>query len=173
MNNKKDKFREIYEENFDSIYGFVYLRLAGRTSNVEDIVQEIFFAAARGFEKFEGKSAVKTWIYGIAKHKIADYYRQEIPKNKLLQNDIFSYKTNPERSAMSKENGTEESVTWNPEKEKVLDVLDKLLPVYRYSLLLKYIDGYSIKEIAKILKRTPKAVDGILQRAKIEFKKNY
>ncbi|MCX7772710.1 MAG: sigma-70 family RNA polymerase sigma factor [Clostridia bacterium] len=46
-------------------------------------------------------------------------------------------------------------------------------PVYRYTLILKYLDGYKVKEIARILGRTPKAVDGILQKAKLMFRKEF
>lgn len=40
-------------------------------------------------------------------------------------------------------------------------------------LILKYVDDISVKEIAKDLEKSVKSVDGILQRAKIAFKKVY
>jgi RNA polymerase sigma-70 factor (ECF subfamily) len=169
MNAKEDSFREIYEQNFDYIYNYVYSRLAGDSSNVEDLVQEIFFAVARSLKSYEGKSSIKTWLYSIAKHKIIDYYRKEISKRNLTKTGNFFYEIRSERiqrdftSSMQQDEG----------KEKVIGVLNKMSQIYKYSLLLKYIDGYSVKEISRILKKTPKAIDGILQRAKAEFKEYF
>ena len=43
----------------------------------KDLVQETFFSALKGLDKFEGKSSEKTWLTGILKHKIIDVYRKE------------------------------------------------------------------------------------------------
>jgi len=169
MNIKSDSFREIYKQNFNYIYNYVYSRLAGDSSNVEDLVQEIFFAAARSFNSYEGKSSIKTWLYSIAKHKIIDYYRKEISKRNLIKTDNFIYKAGSDRV----QGDFASSLQQDKEKEKIISVLKKMSPIYKYSLLLKYIDGYSVKEIGIILKKTPKAIDGILQRAKAEFKEYF
>ncbi|MNP81944.1 RNA polymerase sigma factor SigX [compost metagenome] len=58
-------------------------------------------------------------------------------------------------------------------RTQVLEALNQINSLYRYTLILKYIDGYSCKEIAGILGRTNKAVDGILQKAKGSFIKEY
>ncbi len=41
----------------------------------EDIVQETFLAAYQSYDNFQNKSHIKTWLFSILKHKIADYYR--------------------------------------------------------------------------------------------------
>lgn len=43
----------------------------------KDLVQETFFSALKGLDKFEGKSSEKTWLTSILKHKIIDVYRKE------------------------------------------------------------------------------------------------
>jgi len=45
-------------------------------TKAEDMVQETFLAALKGGKSFAGKSAEKTWLVGIMKNKIADYYRK-------------------------------------------------------------------------------------------------
>jgi RNA polymerase sigma-70 factor (ECF subfamily) len=40
-----------------------------------DLVQDTFVAALEGGCRFEGRSAVRTWLVGILKHKIADSFR--------------------------------------------------------------------------------------------------
>jgi RNA polymerase sigma-70 factor (ECF subfamily) len=39
----------------------------------EDLMQETFLAAVRGYEKFSGHSSGRTWLVGILKNKIVDH----------------------------------------------------------------------------------------------------
>lgn len=41
-----------------------------------DLVQDTFVAALEGDASFQGRSAVRTWLVGILKHKIADSFRE-------------------------------------------------------------------------------------------------
>jgi RNA polymerase sigma-70 factor (ECF subfamily) len=41
-----------------------------------DLVQDTFVAALEGSCRFEGRSAIRTWLVGILKHKIVDSFRQ-------------------------------------------------------------------------------------------------
>src|SRR5699024_5137002 len=43
----------------------------------QDIVSETFLAALRSKNNFKGKSAERTWLIAILKHKIIDYYRRK------------------------------------------------------------------------------------------------
>lgn len=45
-------------------------------ARAEDMVQETFLAALKGGQSFAGRSAEKSWLTGILKHKILDYYRK-------------------------------------------------------------------------------------------------
>jgi len=42
----------------------------------EDLVQETLLAAVRSREKFGGRSSERSWLVGILKNKIVDYYRK-------------------------------------------------------------------------------------------------
>ena len=54
-------------------YALVRLR---DVPKAEDVVQETFLAALKGGRTFEGRSAEKTWLVGILKNKIGDYFRK-------------------------------------------------------------------------------------------------
>ncbi len=58
----------------DYLYGFALMRVRSGAA-AEDLVQETFLAAIES-RSFAGKSAEKTWLVGILKHKIYDYYRR-------------------------------------------------------------------------------------------------
>jgi len=80
LNTNKENFKEIYETNFNYVYSFVFLRLVANKEATEDIVQETFISAMKGLKNYKGTSSYKTWLCGIAKNKILNYYRNNIKK---------------------------------------------------------------------------------------------
>jgi len=63
------------EEHGDYLFKYALARLRD-TAKAEDLVQETFLAALKGGKNFAGRSAEKTWLIGIMKNKIADYFRK-------------------------------------------------------------------------------------------------
>ncbi|MDF2672211.1 MAG: polymerase sigma factor, sigma-70 family [Clostridiales bacterium] len=164
---KEDQFTEIYNQCFDYVYSFIYTRTAGNEKITEEIVQETFTAAWVSQDRFSHKSSYSTWICGIAKNKLYEYYRKKTTseKHELVDNEIIE--------ELSSSFNLEKIVLRNEESRSVIIALNNINTLYSYSLILKYIDDYTIKQIAQILARTPKAVDGILQRAKNSFIREY
>lgn len=161
----KENFKEIYETNFNYVYSFAFLRLAGNKEVTEDIVQETFISAMKGLINYKGTSSYKTWLCGIAKNKILNYYRSNIRKEGFAYAEELDYVA---------DNQDIEGMLINLETRKViLQTLNNLKPTYKYVLILKYIDDYSVNDIAKYLRKTPKSIDGILQRSKNSFKKEF
>jgi len=63
------------DEHGDYLFKFALMRLRD-PQKAEDAVQETFLAALTGGKKFEGRSAEKSWLVGILKNKICDYFRK-------------------------------------------------------------------------------------------------
>lgn len=63
------------EAHGDYLFKYALLRLRD-VPRAEDAVQETFLAALKGGRTFEGRSAEKTWLVGILKNKIGDYFRK-------------------------------------------------------------------------------------------------
>src|SRR6266850_1290950 len=59
----------------DYLFKYALMRLRD-TARAEDAVQETFLAALKGGQGFAGRSAEKSWLVGILKNKIYDYYRK-------------------------------------------------------------------------------------------------
>jgi len=68
----------------DHVYSYVRRRLIPRADLVEDLVQEVFLAAWENLEKFRGESALRTWLLGIARHKVEDHYRKRLREHQLM-----------------------------------------------------------------------------------------
>jgi RNA polymerase sigma-70 factor (ECF subfamily) len=67
-------FDAVYEENFDFVWRSMG-RLGVASSAVEDAAQDVFVIAHRRLGDFEGRSSVKTWLFGIALRVARDHRR--------------------------------------------------------------------------------------------------
>lgn len=63
------------ERHGDALFRFALARMGDRGA-AEDAVQDTFVAALRNRESFAEKAAERTWLIGILKHRISDYYRR-------------------------------------------------------------------------------------------------
>ena len=71
----------------DWIYGFVRRRLMPRSELVEDVMQEILFAAWQALPNFREEASLRSWVLGIARHKVDDYYRRRICETDLPEDE--------------------------------------------------------------------------------------
>jgi len=60
----------------DALFHYAYARV-NDNGVAEDLVQETFLAAVKSQGRFRGRSSEKTWLIGILKHKLIDYYRKQ------------------------------------------------------------------------------------------------
>ncbi|MBW3622642.1 MAG: RNA polymerase sigma factor [Armatimonadetes bacterium] len=58
-------FEELRQEHGDRIFRFCY-RLCGHTEDAEDLAQDVLMLAFQGFDRFQGRSSMTTWLYRIA-----------------------------------------------------------------------------------------------------------
>jgi RNA polymerase sigma-70 factor, ECF subfamily len=67
-------FDALYEEHFDFVWRSLR-RLGIATVNLDDAVQDVFLVVHRRLSEFEGRSTVKTWLFGIAL-RVASVHRR-------------------------------------------------------------------------------------------------
>jgi RNA polymerase sigma-70 factor (ECF subfamily) len=77
------------DEHGDCLYRYALARVR-KPEVAEDLVQETFLAAVRGYEKFGGRSSVRSWLCGILKHKIIDHYRKAARETTFTDLEFFS-----------------------------------------------------------------------------------
>lgn len=63
------------DEHGDCLYGYAFARVR-RTEVAEDLVQETLLAAIRTKESFAGRASERSWLVGILKNKVCDYFRK-------------------------------------------------------------------------------------------------
>jgi RNA polymerase sigma-70 factor (TIGR02943 family) len=63
------------DDHGDVLYRYALARVR-KPDVAQDVVQETLLAAVRTHERFRGGSTVRSWLCGILKHKLCDYYRK-------------------------------------------------------------------------------------------------
>lgn len=142
-------------------------RKVGDWQDVEEIVQDSLISALDSLAGFKGEASLFTWLGGIARHEIADFYRRKKIKQIVFSKLPFLEKLVSE--ALGPELAYQELET----KRKILKTLKNLSEGYREILRLKYIDDLSMRQIARKLDITIKAVESRLSRARLAFQKEY
>ena len=152
----------------DSIYVYVRRRLIPRMDLVDDVVQEVFLAAMDSLKQYQGMSSLRTWLLGIARHKVEDHYRSLFRQPDPLDVD------GPDELALASDEPTiEESMDRANLERKVRRILEQLPEVYSLALIWRYWERRGAKEIAETTGKTEKAVERILARARAQFKRTW
>jgi RNA polymerase sigma-70 factor (ECF subfamily) len=73
----------------DYLFKYALMRLRD-PAKAEDAVQETFLAALKGGKTFAGRSAEKSWLVGILKNKIFDYYRKASRETSFTDLDFYA-----------------------------------------------------------------------------------
>ncbi|MFA7301528.1 MAG: sigma-70 family RNA polymerase sigma factor [Candidatus Shapirobacteria bacterium] len=157
--------KEIWEY-YNGIKAFIGRKIDDE-GTVEEITNDVMWAAIKSRDSFAKKSAEFSWICGIAKHKIIDYYRK-----KKLKTILFSI--NPKFEEIADEAlSPERDILKNELKNEIKATFDEISEGYANILRLKYVTGLKTNAIAILMKTTIKAVEGQLKRAKIKFRENW
>jgi len=77
-------FTQLYGLYLDRVYRFILLR-TGNVDDAQDLTSQTFLAALESVQKYDGRGSFGGWLFGIARHKIADHYRRRRPDVPLEQ----------------------------------------------------------------------------------------
>ena len=77
------------DEHGDCLYRFALTRVR-KEEVAEDLVQETLLVAVRTHEKFGGRSSERSWLVGILKNKVCDYYRKLGRETNFTDLEFFS-----------------------------------------------------------------------------------
>lgn len=161
--------REMLDIHLDPLFCFVRRRIGGSVEDAEEIAQDTFLTAAELGGSFDGSCSVLTWLCSLARLRISDFLAKErrlkrIPKDKIVRIDEESKIAL--RSARDPASDLEAVVDRLDRVRIVQALLDTLTPEQREALTMRYIESFSVAEIARIMNRSEKAVERLLERAK-------
>ena len=151
-------FRAFYDDALPRVYGYLLHRCGGLVPVAEDLTQETFMAAVRELRRGRRVDAAIPWVYGIARHKLIDHYRRQERRERLAGGEPV------EQCVDASENGA---------RDDLLEALESLPAAQRAALVLRHADGCSVPEVAEALGRSIEAVESLLARARVGFRRAY
>lgn len=147
--------RWLLDEVAPIVHGFVYARVGGDAAVAEDLLQETVIEAVRSAAGFRGDAQLSTWMCAIARRRLARHYEAE-RKAELGRS----------RLRLVAEATLDESLQQAEQREEVAQALGRLPALHRQVLVLKYLDGLSVEDVAAQVGRSRVQVQSLLQRAR-------
>jgi len=166
------------DEYGDDLYRYALFRVR-KAETAEELVQDTFLAALKGRSSFSGRSSIKTWLFGILKHKIIDTFRksgrernvssldldEEISDESFFNNAghwnrlLHSWEEDPEALAQNREF-----------REVLARCVDNLPERLARVFLMREIEALDREEICNVLDVTPTNLGVMLHRARIRMR---
>ncbi|MGW3321433.1 sigma-70 family RNA polymerase sigma factor [Streptomyces virginiae] len=162
------------EEFRGELTGYCY-RMLGSYAEAEDAVQETLVRAWRSIDRFEGRSALRTWVYRIATNVCLDAFasgkRRALPMDLSGPSEGSSPPAPREDAALWVEpcpGGDPEAAAMSGESVRLAFVatLQHLPARQRATLILWDVLGFSAREVADLHGSTVASADSALQRAR-------
>jgi len=159
-----EAYAKFYDLYVTRIYRYIYFKISS-TSDAQDLTSEVFLRVWQCIREGRDIKNLNSFIYVVARNSVIDFYRTRAKK----------IETSIEHSGLENkpdENSLLEQQMVESELREVLSGLDNLKDEYKEIIVLKYLDGLSVKEIADILNKSQGAVRVLVHRALKALKEN-
>ncbi len=153
--NTEKEFLKAYEDLSDALFRHCFFRVSDREIAL-DLVQETFFKVWRSISSGSEILNMKAVLFKTASNLIIDYYR----KKKNVSLDEMQEDLNFDPVGEGTES-IEKSAEWSIIR-KTIDMLDEK---YKEVMILRYVDGFSVGEVAEILGESENVVSVRIHRA--------
>lgn len=143
----------VFETNIDAVFGYTLVRCGSRHV-AEEVVAETFAEAARAYQHGRGHEIERGWLLHVARLRLIDYWRRESRQSRRA-----------ERLAVMtlRDHVLPDAADGDPH---VLAALDSLSARQRAVLTLRYVDDYSVSEVAEAMGMSYPATESLLARAR-------
>jgi RNA polymerase sigma-70 factor (ECF subfamily) len=143
---KQEAFRELVERHSRMVFRVAY-RITGNAQDAEDVVQEAFLKAYRGFNRFDARASFATWVFRIAANCAVDLLR-----SRRRHPESPRALDGPDGPAPASFDPSPEAVCAGSEVGRRLsEALAELTPQERAAFVLRHFEGQPIGEIARAL----------------------
>ena len=159
-----EAFGELYDQYYSRILGYV-LRRTASIEIAQDVTSEVFFKALKNLRRFRWRDVpFSAWLYRIATHEIANYFRKS--KHRLLSlEEISSSISISNNSAAETELLKAEAELKRHEEYLALHAnISKLSIKYQEVITLRFFENKQLKEIGEILGKREGTIKSLLHR---------
>ena len=151
-------FDTFYRRNLPVIYGYLLRLCGGRVDQAQDLTQETWLSFVNHVHADPEIAVDVRWLVTVARCRFIDQWRRQ----RRLDHNLSL--------AWAAERGTDVEDADEPTSTELLDHLVSLVADHRLVLTLRYIDGFSVPEVATLIERTTTATYSLLARARHELK---
>ncbi len=149
----------------------VAMRMMGDPDEAEEVLQETFISACKNIQRFEGRSALNTWLHRIATNAALMRLRKRKNKEVSLDNPIESLDGDDIPRQIEDWDYYPADLALNSETRDVLEQAIATLPdTLRSVFVLREIEGYSTAEVAEMLDISVSAAKVRLHRARLRLR---
>jgi RNA polymerase sigma factor (sigma-70 family) len=143
----------LFAEHAQALYGFLAYRVRN-PALAEDLLGDTFERVVRSHDHFDArKGSERTWIYTIALNCLRDHLRRVDAESRAL-----------ERAGPEAEFAQEDALTQVGQRDELWHALERLDPLEREILALRYGSDLRLQEIADVTGLPPATVQGRLYR---------
>jgi RNA polymerase sigma-70 factor, ECF subfamily len=155
-----DPVAAIYHRALPHVYGYLLPR-CGSAAVAEDLTADTFMAAVAAVRRPDAPEVTVRWLVGVARHKLVDHWRRVEREQRSL--------------AIAEPAGEAAEDPWEEwlDAEAAHAALARLSPHQRAALVLRYVDGLPVAEVAEHLGRSLHATETLLVRARAALRRVY
>jgi RNA polymerase sigma-70 factor, ECF subfamily len=148
-----DPVAAIYDRALPRVYGYLLPR-CGSVAVAEDLTAETFTAAVVASRRPNAPEVTVPWLVGVARHKLVDHWRWLAREHRSL--------------AVAEPLCDPVDDPWEEwlDAEAAHAALSRLAPHHRLALVLRYLDGLPVAQVAEHLGRSLHATETLLVRAR-------
>lgn len=154
------KIGVIFQRYHQSVFRYLYYRV-NDPYVAEDLTSEVFMRMLRALPEYRLQGiSFQAWLFQIARNLSVDYFRKTSshPNVELQENTVAS---DPDPAEIAEDSLTSESLR---------KALAQLPTEQREVLVLRFILGMSINEVAAVLKRSEDSVKGLQRRGLVALR---
>lgn len=137
---------QLYKALCGAVFAFVRQRLYDADDHaIQSVVVDTLHEVWRAAERFSGQSQVKTWVLGIARHKLLDVVRSDAQRGPHEDIDDHAETLADEGPELSERLSQQQRAQW------LQWCMEKLPVEQRESLHLLFVEGQGVEQIAQVL----------------------
>ena len=148
-----EAFAELYGRYLDPVYRFLLIR-TGSVPDAQDLTSQTFLAALESIGAYGGRGSFGGWLFGIARHKLADHYRRRRPDVSL---DDAERVHDPDPSP-------EETAATRLQLARVSRALRSLDAQQAEAIALRLFGGLDAAEVGRVMGKSQAAVKMLVHR---------
>jgi len=164
-------FNQVLQAYRKRILGTI-ARLIGKPEDVEDVGQEVFLRLYYSLDQLRTPEVFEPWLYRLTVNAAYDYLRRQRRRHESRMSDLSEQQVMMADASAGGKRSNEDARRTRI-REQVQSLLDKVSTEDRILLMLKEVEGLSLKELEKIYKINENALKVRLFRARQRVLKAY